>query len=75
MITIPTLTSLTHLVQVAFLGGNAQAHSSQLKDIVPHREVLYVGGRYTNVTVCLDFRKLCAYLRLKNRTMQPILHR
>ena len=37
-------------MQVAFLGGNAQINSSQLMDISPKREVLYVGGQYTNIT-------------------------
>jgi hypothetical protein len=54
MFNLRTFTSLTYLTQVAFLGGNAQAKSSQLKDIVPKREVLYVGGRYTNITASLD---------------------
>ncbi|KAG8420770.1 hypothetical protein J3458_002698 [Metarhizium acridum] len=50
MVNFGTFTSLTQLTQVALLGGHAQANSSQLRDIVPKREVLYVGGRYTNVT-------------------------
>lgn len=48
------LTSLTYLTHVAFLGGNVQTHGSQLRDIVPKREILYVGGRYTNTTASLD---------------------
>ena len=54
MVNLRTFTSLTYLTQVAFLGGNAQTNSSQLMDIVPKREVLYVGGRYTNITASLD---------------------
>lgn len=54
MVNLRTLTSLAYLTQVASLGDNAQTHSSQLRDIVPKREVLYVGGRYTNVTASLD---------------------
>lgn len=50
MLNLRTFTSLTYLAQVAFYGGNAQTNSSQLLDIVPKREVLYVGGKYTNVT-------------------------
>lgn len=54
MFNLRTFTSLTYLTQVAFLGGNAQTNSSQLTDIVPKREVLYVGGRYANITASLD---------------------
>lgn len=54
MVNLGTFTFLTHLTQVALLGGHAQANRSQLVDIVPKREVLYVGGRYTNVTASLD---------------------
>jgi hypothetical protein len=54
MFNLCTFTSLTCFTQVAFLGANAQAKSSQLKDIVPKREVLYVGGRYTNITASID---------------------
>ena len=50
MVNLSTFTSLTYLMQVAFLGGNAQINSSQLMDISPKREVLYVGGQYTNIT-------------------------
>jgi hypothetical protein len=46
--------SLTFFTQFAFLGGNAQPNGSQLMDIVPTRRVLYVGGRYTNVTASLN---------------------
>jgi hypothetical protein len=54
MVNLRTFTSLTYLSQVAFLAGNAQTNSSQLMDIVPKREVLYVGGQYTNITASLD---------------------
>jgi hypothetical protein len=54
MVNFSTFTSLAYLTQVAFLGGNAQPNSSQLMDIVPKREVLYVGGEYTNITASLD---------------------
>jgi hypothetical protein len=53
MLNLRTFTSATYLAQIAFLGGNAQTNSSQLLGIVPKREVLYVGGKYTNVTVSL----------------------
>jgi hypothetical protein len=55
MVNLRTFTSLTYLTQIAFLGGNAQTNSSQLMDIVPKREVLYVGGQYTNITASLNF--------------------
>lgn len=54
MVNLRALTSLTYLTQVAFLGGNAQTNGSQLTDIVPKREVLYVGGQYMNITASLD---------------------
>lgn len=54
MVKFSTLTSLTYWTQVAFVGGNVHTHSSQLRGIVPKREVLYVGGRYTNITASLD---------------------
>ena len=54
MVNIRTFTSVAYLSQFAFLGGNAQTNSSQLRDIVPKREVLYVGGKYTNITASLD---------------------
>jgi len=37
-----------------FSEGYARAVNSQLIDIVPKREVLYVGGRYMNITACCD---------------------
>jgi hypothetical protein len=50
MVNLRTLASLTYLAQTAFVGGNGQTNSSQLLDIVPKREVIYVGGRYANIT-------------------------
>lgn len=52
--------SWTYWMQFAFLGSNAQqynASSVSLADIIPRRDVLYVGGEYTNVTV----RFVCNY--------------
>lgn len=54
MVNFRAFTSLSYFSQLAFLGGNAQTNGSQLADIVPKREVLYVGGRYTNITVGHD---------------------
>lgn len=50
MVNLRTFTSLIYLTQATFIHGNALTNSSQLKDIVPKREVLYVGGTYTNIT-------------------------
>ena len=58
MVNFRAFTSLTYLTQIAFLGGNGQINSSELLDLVPRREVLYVGGRYTNVTVSLSWDSL-----------------
>lgn len=45
--------SFTYWTQIAFLGSHAQSNAStSLADIVPRREVVYVGGAYTNITVC-----------------------
>jgi hypothetical protein len=54
MANLRTFTSLIYLTQVATLGGNAHTKSSQLVHIVPKREVLYVGGQYTNITASLN---------------------
>ncbi|ATY61089.1 hypothetical protein A9K55_006493 [Cordyceps militaris] len=45
-----SFTSLAYWTQFAFAAANAQANTSSLADIVPKRDVLYVGGEYTNVT-------------------------
>lgn len=74
MINLRTLLSVSYLSQVAFLGGNAQTNSSQLLDIVPRRDVLYVGGKWTNVTVSITFAFLQAYLITGNRTQPRIPH-
>jgi len=54
MVNLRTLISLTYLTQVTLLGGNAQTNRSQLMEIVPKREILYVGGQYTNITARLN---------------------
>lgn len=46
------------LTQSAMLGSNAQISNNYLRDIVPKRKALYVGGRYTNITASLDGREL-----------------
>jgi hypothetical protein len=46
-----TLTSLTCVTQLAVVAGNAHNNNSQLQDIVPRRDVLYVGGQYMNIAV------------------------
>ncbi|KAH6644179.1 Alpha/Beta hydrolase protein [Boeremia exigua] len=38
------------LAGVTLLGCNTQTNRSRLEAVVPKREILYVGGRYTNVT-------------------------
>lgn len=53
MMNLRTFTSLTFFMQAAFLGSDAQTNSSQLEGLVTKREVLYVGGQYTNITVSL----------------------
>lgn len=53
MVNFRAFTSLTYLTQIAFLGGNGEINSSELLELVPRREVLYVGGRYTNITASL----------------------
>jgi hypothetical protein len=50
MVNLRTFASFTYLMQAAFPGDNAQTDSSRLLDIVTKREILYVGGRYANIT-------------------------
>ncbi|XWW97834.1 hypothetical protein V2A60_005821 [Cordyceps javanica] len=45
-----SLTFFAYWTQFVFLGSNASHNDSSLSDIVPRRDVLYVGGEYTNVT-------------------------
>jgi hypothetical protein len=47
----PALIAFASLTQLTLFGCNAQTTNTDLKDIVPKREVLYVGGQYKNVTV------------------------
>ena len=54
MVNLRPFASFAYLTQVAFAGDNAYTNSSQLRDIVPKRDVLYVGGQYTNVTASLN---------------------
>jgi hypothetical protein len=51
MVNLRTLTSLTCITQLAVAAGNVYTNNTQLRDIVPKRDVLYVGGQYTNITV------------------------
>lgn len=53
MVNLRSLASLTCLSQIAVQGGDAYTNSSELKDIVPKRDVLYVGGHYANITASL----------------------
>ncbi|KAJ3537178.1 hypothetical protein NM208_g6423 [Fusarium decemcellulare] len=62
MASLRLFTCLTYFTQVAFPGGNAQISSAQLIDIIPKREVLYVGGRYTNITASLDSHSFYIYV-------------
>ena len=55
MVNLRTFTSLTYLSQIAFLGSDARTDTQKLKDVVPRREVLYVGGKYTEVTASRSF--------------------
>ena len=72
MMNLRTFASVSYLSQIAFLGSNAQTNPSQLLDIVPKRDVLYVGGKYTNVTVSLTFCPQQACLTTGNRTRRRI---
>ncbi|KAI9899767.1 hypothetical protein N3K66_006228 [Trichothecium roseum] len=50
MVNLRVFASLTYLTQYAFLGGYTQSDESRLHNVIPKREVLYVGGQYTNIT-------------------------
>jgi hypothetical protein len=52
MIGIRTLGDLLYLTQV-ILNGGAQFNHTSLEQVIPKREILYVGGRYTNITASL----------------------
>lgn len=54
MVNLRAFTSFAYLAQVAFHGGDAHGNSSRLADLVPKREVLYVGGKYVNITASLQ---------------------
>ena len=73
MVKLWALGYLTYLTQVTFPVGNAQTDSSQLMDLIPKREVFYVGGQYTNISVSLEFDLFYVALKLENRIMPPIL--
>lgn len=51
MVNSSALIAVAYLTQVTLGSSNAQTDYSHLKDIVPKRDVLYVGGKYQNVTV------------------------
>lgn len=51
--------ALAYLTQFRLSGCNAQTNDPPLEDIVPKREVLYVGGQYKNVTVSQLFGRRC----------------
>ena len=52
MMGIGTLGDLLCLTQI-MLGGDAQTNRTSFEPVVPRREILYVGGRYTNITASL----------------------
>jgi hypothetical protein len=54
MMGLRTLGDLLCLTQV-ILGGGAQFNRTSLEQVIPRREILYVGGRYTNITASLIF--------------------
>lgn len=74
MISLSTLSLLISVMQAVLIEGNVRSPPTQLKDIVPKREVLYVGGEYTNVKASLDSHMFHADLRSQNRMMQSTLH-
>ena len=54
MVNVRTFAFFAYLTQVALAGDDVYTNSSQLRVIVPKRDVLYVGGQYTNVTASLN---------------------
>ena len=54
MVNFRTLAAFAYAAQYGALGASAGNGRSWLLDLVPKREVLYVGGRYTNITVGLE---------------------
>lgn len=53
MMGINTLGDLLCLTQV-ILGGGSRNNRTSLEHVIPRREILYVGGRYTNITASLN---------------------
>lgn len=77
MVNLRVFASLTYLTQYAFLGGYTQSDESRLHNVIPKREVLYVGGQYTNITVTIlspGLAILYRHLRMQSRTMLPVPH-
>jgi hypothetical protein len=52
------LALMVHAVSQDINSGNSHL---ELVNVNPKREVLYVGGRYTNITVSHDFGVLCVF--------------
>jgi hypothetical protein len=71
MVNLRTFASFTYLMQAAFPGGNAQTDGSRLQDIVPKREVLYVGGDYANITASHKSHEFQGCLSIGTRILQP----
>lgn len=62
MLNFRTITAVISLTHSVFLGADAETKSSELLDLVPKREVLYVGGSYQNVTAGFSVPMLPANL-------------
>lgn len=63
------------LTQLALSGVNAQSNYDHLKDIVPKRDVMYVGGQYQNVTVSGGPPHFCLYNSNKCRILRQMRRR
>ncbi|KHO00651.1 uncharacterized protein MAM_01429 [Metarhizium album ARSEF 1941] len=71
MFNLGAFASLVYLTQVAFPGGIAQTNGSELLDIVPKREIFYVGGRYTNITASLESPAMVGQIYVEKLSPNP----
>jgi len=71
MVNLHSMSPLAYLLPIVSIIGNARSNPTDLSAIVPKREVLYVGGKYTNITASSLPRCSFSSLRLHIRTMQP----
>jgi hypothetical protein len=61
MVSLRVVFPLMLMVHAVSQDISAGSSYPELVDTIPKREVLYVGGRYTNITVSNNIRVLCVH--------------